>query len=112
VIEPLVIIFVFLALAAIVLWIVEAIGKLVGPKATWVLFLVLVPAGLGLLFAAVEKPETDQINIVLYPVNSVAPWLFCGFTNCNSRFTWRNMSLVCKATKKVKRSLGLCVLVY
>jgi len=71
VIEFVVVIFVFVALAAIVLWVAEAIGKLIGPKATWLLFLVLLPAGLGFFFAAVEKPETAEINLLLYPLYSV-----------------------------------------
>ena len=71
VVELVIVIIVFVALAAIVLWVTEAIGKLIGPKATWSLFLVLLPAGLGFFFAAIEKPETAEINLLLYPLYSV-----------------------------------------
>ena len=70
-VELVIVIIVFVALAAIVLWVTEAIGKLIGPKATWSLFLVLLPAGLGFFFAAIEKPETAEINLLLYPLYSV-----------------------------------------
>ena len=69
-VELVIVIIVFVALAAIVLWVTEAIGKLIGPKATWSLFLVLLPAGLGFFFAVIEKPETAEINLLLYPLYS------------------------------------------